>query len=1299
MIPHHWVDATDLNLWANRLDAQSSLPQLVRRLIHATVEQLQRINIPAGDSVQIGGWDGIVYTEQGNAFVPKGCSAWEFGATKEIKGKADSDYDKRSKEPLDMTPVETTFIFVTPRRWGGKNKWIQEKKQEGIWAEVIAYDADDLEQWLELAPAVHTWLAKLLGKWSDDAQDLGSFWEEWTQATVPVLNSELHLANREEAIEAVINWLHGSPSKLTIQADSTTEAIAFFAAVVHQMPEEEQIQHLSRCVLAHTEGTWRYINNAQDTLVLVPKFGLPKSLPEGHHVLLPVGKENSVSKDILQLNQLDRASFRQALVNTGLSSERAYELTNKSKRSLTILRRLLASAPELHTPEWAKPENARALIPVLLAGAWDDTKQGDKEVIAKLARKPYEEVVADISRWVNSSDPPVRQVGSVWQLISREDSWHLLSRFIVRDDLEALQNVTLSVLGTLDPRYELPLEQRYAASIYGKELPNSGFLRKGLAETLAILATRGLPSQTQDIISAQERVNGIIYQLLNCNVDWHIWASLAYFLPTLAEASPEAFLAAVDDGLAGSNPTLIQLFFQEEFFGGSPHTGLLWALEVLAWEAQYLSQITLIFGKLSRLDPGGKIINRPFLSLCEIFLCWNPQTPATLAQRLRVIDTLIAHEPDIAWRLLCNLLPETNGGISHPIYKPRWQDWSAGSAPKFTLSEYWKNVAAVMDQVLSNMGNDSKRLCDVIKKIESLTPELQNRTINHLLAVDTTDIHQKDLAIICDTLREIIHHHKKFSDTEWALPANSIDRFYLLHRKFEPNNIVYRYAWLFSFNPKFLYCIHEEHIHSDWQIKDKKIKRAQTAAARKVYFQADINVFLEMAEFVKEPGLLGAAIANIETITEKTETSLLYETLGNEKKLLNVFAIGFISRRLENYGWAWAENILSFAKNNHWTERQVTNFFYALPFEKYTWNLLIPFGEEIINLYWQTISTGWINENDEEAAIVKLLEFNRPYLALNLVNLHHNDQAKFLPSTLLVDILEKAVSVNPNTEKQILDPNHIGYRIEEIFDVLERAGDIEDNKLAFLEWIYLPLLVHSERKPKILYQELSKNPLFFVQILEYVYKPEDDKDNSEKIDQAALTRAELGSRLLESWHQVPGLKKDRTVDLEQLRDWVLQARIASKKSGRSKIADLTIGHVLAYSPKSAESIPLWQIYLFCLAVELRYYSLMKYISSKVGCSQSSDGIWPDIAVREIIEEVASKQMERGITTGVFNKRGVVTRSIGEGGIQERQLAETYYFYAVILGDSYPRTAAMLRSIADRYISNAHKQDIRAELED
>ncbi|MHC5722677.1 MAG: hypothetical protein ACYT04_28910 [Nostoc sp.] len=173
MVPLKWVDATDLIRWADRLDARARLPQLLRLLIHATVQQPQRVDFSSGESIQMPGWDGIVDAPKGNSFVPNGYSVWELGTNKDFKTKAEGDYKKRVADSLGVVCSQTTFIFVTPRRWADKDNWERNKKNEGIWADVRAYDADDLEQWLELelASGVHNWLAQLMGKWPAEAQD------------------------------------------------------------------------------------------------------------------------------------------------------------------------------------------------------------------------------------------------------------------------------------------------------------------------------------------------------------------------------------------------------------------------------------------------------------------------------------------------------------------------------------------------------------------------------------------------------------------------------------------------------------------------------------------------------------------------------------------------------------------------------------------------------------------------------------------------------------------------------------------------------------------------------------------------------------------------------------------------------------------------------------------------------------------------------------------------------------------------------------------------------------------------
>lgn len=86
-----------------------------------------------------------------------------------------------------------------------------------------------------------------------------------------------------------------------------------------------------------------------------------------------------------------------------------------------------------------------------------------------------------------------------------------------------------------------------------------------------------------------------------------------------------------------------------------------------------------------------------------------------------------------------------------------------------------------------------------------------------------------------------------------------------------------------------------------------------------------------------------------------------------------------------------------------------------------------------------------------------------------------------------------------------------------------------------------------------------------------------------------------------------------------------------------------------------------------------------------------------MAVRDLINDLGSEHIELGFELDVYNGRGVVSRSLTEGGEQERRLAERYGGHADALNDGWPRTAAMLRRISDRYASDARREDVRAEL--
>jgi hypothetical protein len=161
---NYFVNTQSIRRWAQeRLDARSRLPQVIRRLVHATVSTITKIDFPANESTQRSGFDGLVVCTEGNAWVPSGRSSWELSVEKGIKDKADRDLQKRTKVVPKRDQLETTFVFLTPRHWENKAKWAEDANGLGNWKEVRAYDADDMEQWLEQAPATAVWFAHLLG--------------------------------------------------------------------------------------------------------------------------------------------------------------------------------------------------------------------------------------------------------------------------------------------------------------------------------------------------------------------------------------------------------------------------------------------------------------------------------------------------------------------------------------------------------------------------------------------------------------------------------------------------------------------------------------------------------------------------------------------------------------------------------------------------------------------------------------------------------------------------------------------------------------------------------------------------------------------------------------------------------------------------------------------------------------------------------------------------------------------------------------------------------------------------------
>src|SRR5690606_23155713 len=277
-------------------------------------------------------------------------------------------------------------------------------------------------------------------------------------------------------------------------------------------------------------------------------------------------------------------------------------------RDITILKKLLGFP--LNKVKWKYQDKINELIPVLLIGRWDETKEGDRKVLEQLSGESYETYSVRLYKWLEVESPPLIKIGSSWRLTSPLDAWTNLSNLIAAKDFENLKACFLEVMQEINPAFELELGERQMASIRGKVSLYSKWCREGLTQSLILVGLHGDKLKFQESFQAQEWVDSIIKELLY-DASGKLWASRDQDMPLIAEASPKSFFESAYHSLSSDDKPIMDMFQEEDGFISptSHHTGLLWALEGLAWTEEYVYDASLILAKLASLDPGGNLSN------------------------------------------------------------------------------------------------------------------------------------------------------------------------------------------------------------------------------------------------------------------------------------------------------------------------------------------------------------------------------------------------------------------------------------------------------------------------------------------------------------------------------------------------------------------------------------------------------------------------------------------------------------------------------------------------------------------
>src|SRR3546814_2764704 len=132
------------------------------------------------------------------------------------------------------------------------------------------------------------------------------------------------------------------------------------------------------------------------------------------------------------------------------------------------------------------------------------------------------------------------------------------------------------------------------------------------------------------------------------------------------------------------------------------------------------------------------------------------------------------------------------------------------------------------------------------------------------------------------------------------------------------------------------------------------------------------------------------------------------------------------------------------------------------------------------------------------------------------------------------------------------------YAFQYAVDHIEADGSVDETRLAQIEFALIPCLGYTnEHHARTLYKVVMSQPGTFVELLCLIYKPRHGEQP--ELDESAKTNAETAWRVLRACEHVPGTQTDGSLDAEELRAFVTEARPMVVEPDRARACDQTPG--------------------------------------------------------------------------------------------------------------------------------------------
>lgn len=744
-------DGTKFSLIAeeNKRLFQELLPELVKRLILNGCTSIKNIRIPGMNDVWAPGFDGVIENAKAFKYVCEGKSVWEFGTDHRSLAKIESDYSKRTNNPLGVDKASTEFYLVSPYIWAHDSHGVSltswEASHTGDWKNVHLYDASILADWINSEPAVCAWLIETINcEKGLGFSSISSAWNRFSSKTSPPFSHSLFLEGRDIEKNNFAEHLDHSITK--VKSDTTVDAYGF---CLSSILEHKNIAN--SVIVVNNQSTYTQLSRLCCGKTFLLNFKLDCDVIEGNHVILCYNKEATAIQADIELASLPKSSFDKAINDMGLSFDLSNSLYRQTHGNLLSLIRKIPGTSSDSCPKWATQDHIDFLAPMLILQNYDVKNIYDQSLISYLAHEDYTIIEERYNAWLRLEDAPIKRVNNHIILINYEEAWDVLKLSPSSQIFNRFINVICNILSHnkyLDNDNSLLIDSRAECHLHNLFLNIVYFA-----------------SVADEIETVYESVRVILNTCPLSNL-------LLKNLPLLAEATPPVVMEYLQSDVKSPSGRIIDLFVDSSI--SSEYCKILFALdELVLHDETRVAACDFLFDLcLKTQETQYHMSNSPRESLLNALCLWNSHTALTISEKVKLtekyssinraymssflIDLLFKDSIFFGVRDSTRVFPEV------PVDIPEWYDATNDIANR--LFQYYNethNIAALKkllggyshfsNDVLITAANTFSSSNYTLEELVSLNYELRKKFYYSKLTLDNNSILGLNAWIKCTT--------------------------------------------------------------------------------------------------------------------------------------------------------------------------------------------------------------------------------------------------------------------------------------------------------------------------------------------------------------------------------------------------------------------------------------------------------------------------------------------------------------------------------------------------------------------